>query len=179
MCQIFLVAFQQAVSLCDLQEGSCQRAEMGRDIASCLPRHAVCSGEPCKLWTSVPAAFPLQTIGKPPAEAVQDCLPPLSYHTFKLSWGQWQERLAGEVACGQHSYDVFILTTEQQNQSWGRNLMTESKNRLIVVRLCACVLKVLLIWMVFSEPSQRTYLENVFSLFSWSLLLLRSSQLIL
>lgn len=54
-----------------------------------------------------------------------------------------------------------------------------AKNRLTVVRLWACVLKVLLIWMVF-----RTFTENLpgecfQSLFSWSLLLLCSSQLIL
>lgn len=34
--------------------------------------------------------------------------------------------MAGEMACGQHSYEVFILTTEQQNQSWAGNILTEN-----------------------------------------------------
>lgn len=54
-----------------------------------------------------------------------------------------------------------------------------AKNRLTVVRLWACVLKVLLIWIVFRTSTENLPGECFQSFFSWSLLLLCSSQLIL
>lgn len=61
---------------------------------------------------------------------MQDCLLPLPYNAFQVYWGECRKRMAWEIAGGQHSYEVLMLTTEQQNQSWGgRNLLTKNRAR--------------------------------------------------
>lgn len=104
----------------------------------------------------------MQTIEKPHSWGYAGLSPAPPYNTFKVYWGECQERMTWEMAGRQHSYEVLMLTTEHQNQScagddtplWLKNWPRRTTGWLwcAAEKLWACVLKVLrclLMWMGF------------------------------